>query len=438
MAVLLYICVICGIGYKENKWEQKIMSRLRLVIIIMMTGLIELVSPMQSRASEINGELILALDPGHGGEEDGANYYGEVEKDVNLKIARYVKERLEEYNNVKVVLTRDGDEQVSLKERVDRAVQAGADMFISLHCNASVSHKSHGASVYISTGEGRRKELREFADYFLGEFEAIGLDNAGTFARVTQMGGRRGDGSFDDYYGVLRHSYNNGIPSLLVEHCFMDSPMDWNYIRNDEGIHKLAVADVNAIVAYYGLKDKNGDVYEGKHARQYGATTEAIKHNYYVSPKLNAIKLKEFDGTSPGMATYEVEVEDGIGINSIYLVYKNSQGNSYTVSLMFKDELKTGTYELKGYIPEDIDPQYLSLQYVGVYNRVGFDAGYNNYGQSMIGFGKCDWLNSFNYNGEADINITGKGVLSGAYKKKLEEEIRLGIKSRQSIYPYRH
>ena len=197
MAVLLYISIICGIDYRENKWELNNMYKLGLVIIIMMAGIMGLVDPIQSAASEIEGELIIALDPGHGGEEDGANYYGEVEKDVNLKIAKYVKEGLEQYDNVDVFLTREGDEQVSLKERVDRATQAGADMFISLHCNASVSHKSHGASVYISTGEGRRKELREFADYFLGEFEAIGLDNAGTFARVTQMGGRRGDGSFD-------------------------------------------------------------------------------------------------------------------------------------------------------------------------------------------------------------------------------------------------
>ena len=52
------------------------------------------------------------------------------------------------------------------------------------------------------------------------------------------------------------------------------------------------------------------------------------------------------------------------------------------------------------------------MSYVGVYNEVGLDAGYNRYGGALIGYGKCDWLNSFSYNGEADLNVMEKTNVS--------------------------
>ncbi|MCR5701780.1 MAG: N-acetylmuramoyl-L-alanine amidase [Lachnospiraceae bacterium] len=410
------------------------MKRLRLGICIWGLILIGLTT-VTVKASSQEGKVVIALDPGHGGEEKGADYYGEREKDINLQIARYVKEGLEQYDGVEVVLTRDDDVELGLKDRADRAASAGADMFISLHCNASASHQSNGASVYISTGEYNRKSLMDFADYFLGEFEAIGLRNAGTFARVTQMGYRRNDGSFQDYYGVLRHAYNNGIPALLVEHCFMDSPKDWKFVRSDEGIKKLADADVSAIVAYYGLKLSDGGIYEGKHAKVYGATSKGVGMNCYDAPKLTGIELVEYDGKTPAVAKYKVSLEDKVGVSSIYLVYKNGSGNSVTVSLMINEPLKTGNHELMAYIPDGMELCNHTLSYVGMYNVAGYDAGYNYAGGSLIGFGKCDWLNEFVYNGVANLPVTVKGELSKAYIKKLDCEINLGIKRRQDVYP---
>ncbi len=375
--------------------------------------------------------LTIALDPGHGGNEQGADYYGKMEKDIDLQLAGLVKEGLEQFDNVKVILTRTGDYAVDLKERADIAAAAGADMFISLHCNASVLHMSRGASVYISTGELRRDELRDFADLFLGEFEAIGLENAGTFARVTQMGGRREDGSFDDYYGVLRHSYNNGIPALLVEHCYMDNYIDSGFVRSYAGIKKLAKADVDAIAAYYGLADKDGTVCEKRHARHYGASTKAVTYNYYEPPKLMGITLTDYGGGTPGMATYNVDMEDGIGITSMYLVYKNDGENYVTISLLHEEELMTGTYELKAYIPDNLELGKYYLSYVGMYNKAGYDAGYNISGGKLMGFGNCEWLNSFNYNGTADMLINDREILSAKWRAMLDERISSGLRNRQ-------
>lgn len=387
--------------------------KFRMYVLLWAIGMI-LYSFLSVQATGVSDHnLVIALDPGHGGEEDGANYYGIQEKDLNLKLAKMVQQKLQEYQGVNVILTREEDEEVSLWERANRAGEEGADILLSMHFNASVSHKSNGASVYISTGEYNKEKLMQLGDNLLGEFESIGLDNAGMFARVTQMNGRRSDGSFDDYYGVLRHSYNFGIPAMIIEHCYMDSEVDKDYFYTDEGLESLAQADVNAIAAYYGLCKPGEAVPEAKHATVFGVTTKAVERNYYNSPQLKNIALKEYDGKTPGIATYQVELEDGVGVSTLYLVYKNvADGSTFTINAYLEESIGSGVYEVTAYFPSNLSIGECDLSYVGVYNEVGLDAGYNRYGGALIGYGKCDWLNSFSYNGEADLNVMEKTDIS--------------------------
>lgn len=381
------------------------------VYIMFLCGLLSMIgiiaSPICVKATGVDSRnLVVVLDPGHGGEEDGANYYGIQEKDINLRLAKLLQEELQQYQGVFVALTRDTDEEVALWERANRASSVGADILLSMHFNASVSHKSNGASVYLSTGEYYKEQLMQLGDCLLGEFEAIGLNNAGMFARVTQMNGRRADGSFDDYYGVLRHAYNLGIPAMIVEHCYMDSEADKEFFFTEEGLKKLAIADAQAIAAHYGLCKPGGEVPIAKHATVFGATTKAVERNYYIAPQVESLVLKQYDGKTPGIATYEVTVKDEIGISTIYLVYKNvSDGTSFTVYLNLEESLTTGTYEVTTYFPSNLAKGMYHLSYIGAYNEVGFDAGYNCYNGSMVGYGKCDWLNTFVYSGEADLEV---------------------------------
>lgn len=373
--------------------------------------------------------LTIALDPGHGGEEKGAMYYGIMEKDINYKMAELVKAELKKYPDVNVVITRDGDEEVTLYERASRAKEAEADIFISLHFNASVSHTSKGASVYISTGEKYRENLRIFADYLLGEFESLGLTNAGTFARTTEMGRRRPDGSFDDYYGVIRHSYNNGMPGMIIEHCYMDAVDDKPFFSTDEGLKKLAIADANGIAAYYGLTDIEGNTVIPKTAKKFGATTKALEKNYYDAPEITSLRLVDYDGMTMGRAVYEVGINDGIGVTSIYLVYKHQDtGDSVTFSLVLPQSLTSGTYQVEGYIPPYLELGKYSLSYIGAYNEAGYDAGYNYTGGSMVGFGKCDWLNSFGYSQEANLQVTKKGTLADLHLEKIIRRLAADMK----------
>ena len=419
----------------REKSKSKLIIILNILVLAFCVHIEAVATEPENSESAANPAITIALDPGHGGEENGAWYYGLKEKDANLRIARMVRDELLAYPNVTVILTRDGDEKAGLQERVIRAADAGADVFVSLHLNASVSHQSNGATVYVTTAERYREQVCDMADCLLGEFEALGLNNNGTIARVTQMGGRRNDGSFDDYYGILRHGYNYGMPGILIEHCFMDSEKDRQFLKDEEGMHRLALADANGIAAYYGLVKKDGTKTDAKHAKVKGGTTKAIELNCYEAPNVNCVRLTEYDGTTPGIATYEVDVTDGKAITSLYLVYKNNDGESFTVPLQFEEGLTTGRHQVKAYIKEFLAETEYTLSFIGASNEAGYDAGYNAADGQMVGFGKCQWLNSFSYNGEANLKVRKSGSISTAHARWLEFEIESGMRNASNRYP---
>ena len=90
----------------------------------------------------------IVIDPGHGGDDAGAKGPGaSAEKDITLQIARRLKATIEARIGLRVLLTRDGDENVALDRRTSLANNNKADLFISLHANASTSPQSRGAQV---------------------------------------------------------------------------------------------------------------------------------------------------------------------------------------------------------------------------------------------------------------------------------------------------
>jgi N-acetylmuramoyl-L-alanine amidase len=94
-------------------------------------------------------ELVIVIDPGHGGIDGGAvGPGGELEKDLVLEFARTLKSQLEEVGRYKVLLTRDDDIFLSLRERVEFARRNGADLFISVHADKFSTESVSGATVY--------------------------------------------------------------------------------------------------------------------------------------------------------------------------------------------------------------------------------------------------------------------------------------------------
>jgi N-acetylmuramoyl-L-alanine amidase len=101
------------------------------------------------------------IDPGHGGKDPGATGpTGLKEKDVVLEIGRLVREKLSRFDEYDVRMTRDEDVFIPLEERTAMANGARADLFVSLHINASRDRRAEGYSTYVlSRGASNREDL---------------------------------------------------------------------------------------------------------------------------------------------------------------------------------------------------------------------------------------------------------------------------------------
>ena len=209
--------------------------------------------------STVNPNLVVVLDPGHGGSDSGACGYGLREKDLTLKIAYYCKEKLEEYSHVEVYMTRTADTDNNLANRVAYAKTFNPDVFVSIHINAV---GGHGAEVYYPNGNyipGIGTEGKELAEVIQQKLVALGLYNRGIKIRNTEDGSQYPDGSPSDYLGVIKRSKEAGFPAVLIEHAFIDNSGDvYNFLAREDKVKQMGYADATAIAEYYGLS-KNGN-----------------------------------------------------------------------------------------------------------------------------------------------------------------------------------
>lgn len=202
---------------------------------------------------------IIELDPGHGGIDSGAvgtKNDQPQEKDINLKIAKYIKQELANDSRIQVYLTRTGDTKPGLSERVPKAIKDKADLFISLHNDAKgeIVEYDHGCSVIVPTGN-YNKEISEQAQllgcYFLKHLEQAGVTNQGLMMRTSEKNEKYPNDQLRDYYRVIHHSIEQKIPGVIVEHTFVDNDKDVNqFLADNEKIKKLASADAKAIRDY--------------------------------------------------------------------------------------------------------------------------------------------------------------------------------------------
>ncbi len=106
----------------------------------------------------------IVIDPGHGGKDPGTSYPSEVsEKDIVLRFSRILRKNLMRNKNYRVFLTREDDRFVPLKERVNFAKSKNADLFISIHADASNLKSTRGFSIYTLSNKGLDKEAEKLA-----------------------------------------------------------------------------------------------------------------------------------------------------------------------------------------------------------------------------------------------------------------------------------
>ncbi|MBP5312180.1 MAG: N-acetylmuramoyl-L-alanine amidase, partial [Clostridia bacterium] len=269
-------------------------------------------------------DLVLCIDPGHGGDDsgavsnvDGVSYQ---ENSCNLKISLAVKKYLSEYPGVKIVMTRETlGEGLSLAQRVSFATRMGAHAVISIHNNSYSDSSARGSLVCAASSKYRpelTKATQELGKSILSCLEQIGLNNRGLYtplANTETYNVTYPDGSVQDYYGIVMRSIRSGVPGIVVECAFISSPKDVrDYLSSDEKLDKIGKQIADGIANYYGLSK---EVPYDTAAR----IPVDARHLTFDQPHLRAL-LYPYSGTVIS-GTDEAVISNSNGSPSVYLDY---------------------------------------------------------------------------------------------------------------------
>ncbi|HZY20719.1 MAG TPA: N-acetylmuramoyl-L-alanine amidase [Ramlibacter sp.] len=238
-------------------------------------------APREAPASKTDRLIIVALDPGHGGEDPGAiGPNGTREKDVVLQVAHRLRERINATvvngNPMRAFLTRDADFFVPLQVRVQKARRVQADLFVSIHADAFITPTARGASVFaLSQGGASSTAARWMAEKENKADQIGGVNIRAQDAHVAQAlldmstsaqirdslklgGALLGE---IGHVGRLhkRHVEQAGfavlkapdIPSVLVETAFISNPEEEAKLRSQSYQDELADALMRGITRYF-------------------------------------------------------------------------------------------------------------------------------------------------------------------------------------------
>ena len=350
--------------------------------------------------STANPNLVVVLDPGHGGLDSGAvgkkvGMPGLKEKDLTLKIAYYCKEKLEEYSHVEVHMTRTADTDNNLANRVAYAKKFNPDVFVSIHINA-VGGQHGGAEVYYPNGNyipGIGTEGKELAEVIQQKLVALGLYNRGIKTRNTEDASQYPDGSPSDYLGVIKRSKEAGFPAVLIEHAFIDNYGDvYNFLSREDKVKEMGYADATAIAEYYGLS-KNGNygskatIADTIRTAYDGGTSEALTP-IMTTPTTSVDRMVSYYKSNATFPTYYQEHDTEI---------KASSNPLQTFCQIFYDEA----------VAEGVDPGVVFAQAM---KETGF-----------LRFGGDVKIEQYNFCG---LGATGGGAAGQAFGS-----VRLGVRA---------
>lgn len=221
--------------------------------------------------------ILIALDPGHGGEDPGAiGRSGTREKDIVLNIARRLKKLVDAQPGMRAYLTRDNDYFVPLHVRVQKARRVKADLFVSIHADAWIKPSARGSSVYVLSQNGASSAAARWMAKRENDADLIGGINLGSHNRqVAQVlldlstaaqindSVRVGSKVLGEIGKInrlhKRHVERAGfavlkapdIPSILVETAFISNPEEERLLRSPAHQEKIASAMLSGISDYF-------------------------------------------------------------------------------------------------------------------------------------------------------------------------------------------
>ena len=271
---------------------------------------------VQHAPSKSLRDVVVVLDPGHGGKDPGAIGPRHVsEKNVVLAIALKLKRMIDMQPGMRAVLTRNGDYYVGLRERLNIARRYNADVFISIHADAFINQHSNGASVFALSQTGATSEaarwLAEKENYSeLGGVNLSNLDDQSGLIRTVLLDLSQTatiSASLQMGTQVLHHmdkitSLHNSaveqarfvvlkspdIPSVLIETGFITNPREENNLSSSIYQARLTQAIFEGVKRYFLDSPPHGtrlEVMSGGilHIVKTGESLPAIAARYHVS-----------------------------------------------------------------------------------------------------------------------------------------------------------
>ncbi len=223
---------------------------------------------------------LVVLDPGHGGKDPGATspYGGTQEKNVTLAIARAIRDSLAASGRVRVAMTREDDHYLLLRDRYEIARRMGANLFISIHADATpFNDGARGATVYTLSEVASDKEAAQLAQQQNGADAIEGATlsrDAGVNRVLIDLAQRESMDISSDFAGLLRregapyfpfrpdwHRFASlvvlkapDVPSILFETGYLTNAIDAAYIESPEGQKQIAQGMKSAIETHFARR----------------------------------------------------------------------------------------------------------------------------------------------------------------------------------------
>ncbi|MBE6449581.1 MAG: AMIN domain-containing protein [Alphaproteobacteria bacterium] len=219
---------------------------------------------------------LIVLDPGHGGSDPGAiSVSGKYEKNLTLKMAQETKKALEKTGKYRVLLTRDKDKALALRERINFAHKNKADLFISIHADSAKNKKAKGLSVYTISEKASDREAQLLAERENKADIILGIDLSNELPEVSNILidlAKRDTMEKSAHYANLlvnkmaknvtllkdAHRYagfvvlkSPNIPSVLIEIGYLSNKQEEKLLQQQSYRTKLANSIVQAVNQYF-------------------------------------------------------------------------------------------------------------------------------------------------------------------------------------------
>ncbi|MGC9372302.1 MAG: N-acetylmuramoyl-L-alanine amidase [Thermovirgaceae bacterium] len=238
--------------------------------------------PLQPVLSAVSphddGKYVVVIDPGHGGKDPGAVANGLLEKDINLKVGRYLSELLKS-KGIQPLLTRSADVYLKLSDRTNIAMKRNADLFVSLHCNAlPAGRHARGVEIYLMalpTDEHAMELARiENKELTNGGAEAAKAADKRTQMLLKILGDMQQNAKIQESTGFAEALFSAGkqgglsmrrvaqapfyvlrgasMPSVLIEMGFLTEASEAAQLKRSDYQKKLASSIAMGIMDYLG------------------------------------------------------------------------------------------------------------------------------------------------------------------------------------------